>query len=403
MTRIALLEGSVKHYDWGGTQFIPNLLQENNKAQKPYAEYWLGAHPLANNMVVETDNKSSLNTLIANDPHRLLGEKVHEKFKGLPFLLKALDVKGMLSIQVHPSKESAATEFALENERGIPIDAPNRNYKDPNHKPELMVALGEFWLLHGFKKKIDLLNILNSNDEFKSLVPVFESRSYAGLYKYVMELSQPEVDQTLLPLLKRIVPKYQENNLDKNSPEFWAARAATSFGFNQNIDRGIFSIYFFNLLHLKRGEGIFQAAGIPHAYLEGQNVEIMANSDNVLRGGLTTKHVDVPELLKHTRFEETEYKILTGGEELECIYHTPAPDFELSCFKMEAGMEAFLQTSTCEIFLLTEGSATLTSESSTIELKYGRPSAIVFPGNKVLIEAKEKTIIFRATVPDSQR
>src|SRR5690606_10034604 len=115
------------------------------------------------------------------------------------------------------------------------------------------------------------------------------------------------------------------------NPDFWAARAALTFEENGNIDRGIFSIYLFNLVRLKNGEAIFQDAGVPHAYLEGWNVEIMASSDNVLRGGLTSKHIDVKELLKHVKCEATEVKVIMGDlKGKERIYETPAPDFALT-------------------------------------------------------------------------
>src|SRR5699024_6743476 len=196
-----------------------------------------------------------------------------------------------------------------ENQAGIPTDATNRNYKDDNHKPEMMVALSDFYLLHGFKAEDKLIQQLQRIKEFSALLPIFGSEGYKGLYKEVMTLPQEKVNQILRPLLEHIIPLYKADQLSKTDPAFWASRAvASGMTTLEDIDRGIFSIYFFNLLHLKTGEGIFQAAGLPHAYLEGQNIELMANSDNVLRGGLTQTHVDVEELLKHTRFKGIETK-----------------------------------------------------------------------------------------------
>src|SRR5947199_181115 len=137
----------------------------------------------------------------------------------------------------------------------------------------------------------------------------------------------------------------------------------------------VISIYLFNLVHLKRGEGIFQDAGLPHAYLEGKNVELMANSDNVLRGGLTSKHIDVKELLKHVKCEPTYINILNGEpvNDIEKIYKTPAPDFQISLFDLKADQTASFLPVTTEIILLTNGIAELRSDNKEIELKLGEP------------------------------
>ncbi|RYZ27358.1 MAG: mannose-6-phosphate isomerase, class I, partial [Chitinophagaceae bacterium] len=153
MNTIYKLKGVVQHYSWGGTDFIPQLLGVSNPEQKPFAEYWLGAHPAAP-AILESLNLS-LHQFISNHPKEALGDQVAPKFGSLPYLFKILDVKQMLSIQVHPSKVAAEEEFEKENKAGVAINAPNRNYKDSNHKPELMYALSDFWLLHGFKKKED--------------------------------------------------------------------------------------------------------------------------------------------------------------------------------------------------------------------------------------------------------
>ena len=136
---IYTLTGKIQHYQWGGAYFIPQLLQQPNAAQQPCAEYWLGAHVNAPSLV---NNTTPLTDFFEQQP-ATLGEKVAADFKRLPYLLKVLDVKDMLSIQVHPSRANAIKAFAAENEKGIPINAPHRNYKDDNHKPELMAALSE--------------------------------------------------------------------------------------------------------------------------------------------------------------------------------------------------------------------------------------------------------------------
>lgn len=326
----------------------------DNPDHRPFAEYWLGAHDNAPSELEGT----TLNAYIRKNPETTLGPPAATRFGRLPYLLKILDVKDMLSIQVHPGKRNAELEFAEENRKGIALNAPDRNYKDDNHKPELMLALGEFWLLHGFKPEDQLRQVLLAVPEMRFLIPMFNRQGYQGIYQTVMELPQAEVDAILAPLLQRIVPLYKEDQLKKQEEHFWAARAAMTYNRQGKTDRGIFSIYLFNLLNLRPGEAIFQDAGLPHAYLEGQNVEIMANSDNVLRGGLTPKHVDVAGLMKHVRFEATYPRIIAEDNDPGhiSVYHTSAPDFELSKLSLLQGESLTIKAHSAEIFMVLEGS-----------------------------------------------
>jgi mannose-6-phosphate isomerase len=386
MPGINSLKGTVKHYDWGGVSFIPSLLKIDNREKKPFAEYWMGTHPFGDSLVNTGGNELTPLSHIAN---------------AFPFLLKILDVKDMLSIQVHPSKAGAEEGFAKENTKGVPLDAPNRNYKDDNHKPELMVALSDFWLLHGFKPTEELIYTLLNVVELRELLPIFNHSGYSGLYKHVMMISQEEVNRILQPLLDNLAVANKESEPDRFDEDYWVAKAAASFNKNGNIDRGIFSIYLFNLVHLKKGEGIFQLTGVPHAYLEGQNVEIMANSDNVLRGGLTTKHIDVPELLKHTKCEAT-YPSILSGEEIgthEKLFKTSAPDFQLSVIDLAAGDTISFTPITTEILLLTEGMAELDDDNIEVRLGQGNPAAVAFTGQVVYLAAATRSTIFRASVP----
>lgn len=402
MPMIGRLTGTVKHYDWGGTSYIPSLLNIPNNEGKPFAEYWMGVHPQADCTVQLTDGTNYLlRDKILSNPAVMLGETVYKKFGNLPYLFKVLDVKDMLSIQAHPSKAAAQADFARENKAGIPLDSPQRNYKDDNHKPELMVAMGEFWLLHGFKPETEIKKIVKAVPELEFLLPVFEASGYKGLYSTVMELPQEEVSSRLQPLLARIIPLYKKDKLDKSTADYWAAKAALTFS---QQDRGIFSVYLFNLVRLDRGEAIFQDAGVPHAYLEGQNVEIMASSDNVLRGGLTTKHIDVKELLKHVKCEATYPNILKGEKRgQETVYKTPAPDFELSSFELQKSTSVSFTPACAEILLLAEGVVDVLSKDTIIILQAGAPSAIAFPGEPILLKGMRNSLLFRASVPVASR
>ncbi|MHB1922845.1 MAG: mannose-6-phosphate isomerase, class I [Chitinophagaceae bacterium] len=401
-TLIFPLCGQIQHYSWGGCDFIPQLLGIKNLGHRPFAEYWMGTHHQAPSDVILPDGKKiPLPKLIEKAPSFYLGARTFEHFKQLPYLFKILDVRNMLSIQVHPSKSEAEKGFALENAAGIKLDAPERNYKDPNHKPEVMVALGNFWLLHGFLPEMKMIQRLQKTPEFLSLLPVFQKEGYQGLYQKVMELPQHIVDQWLAPLAQRILPLYHNQQLKKEDPAFWAAKAILGSPTN-HLDRGIFSIYFFNILEVNAGEGVFQGAGLPHAYLEGQNMELMANSDNVLRGGLTPKFMDVPELLKKIKFEPTLPQIIKGNlslDGMERIYPCPVSDFRISRLEITSKKEFKCQSSAPEIIISIQGSAHLRGQTGEVPLKQGG-AAIIFCGEDYQLTTQEHAILFKATVPD---
>ena len=404
-SKIFRLEGVVQPYNWGGYSFIAELLGKANTENKPQAELWLGAHDNAPSLVqIPSASAIKLNDFLQKDIKGGLGTVVASKFGRLPYLFKVLDVKDMLSIQVHPSKKAAELEYAAENERGVSLKAPDRNYKDDNHKPELMFALSDFWLLHGFKNQKDLKATLTTIPELQFLLPIWEKEEYEGIYKAVMEMPSSQVNRHLQPLIDRILPLYEAGKLNKNHPDFWAARAFKTFCKPGELDRGIFSIYFFNIVHLKKGQAIFQDAGILHAYLEGQNLEIMANSDNVLRGGLTNKHVDVPELLKHVSFVPVTPAIIEKGHVIKpCLesFPTPAADFELQKLAIGKEQTVNIKTDTADIYLVLEGAVEAIAGNEQLSLHKGQ--AILALANADLsFKSEESSLIFRATVPYSQ-
>lgn len=392
--KMVKINGVVQQYSWGGTDFIPRLLHIENDNEKPFAEYWLGAHP--NHPSLLQNSSESLLSAIQKNKVEMLGATVAKQFKSLPFLFKILDVAQMLSIQVHPSKTSAAEGFENENEKDISLTAPHRNYKDENHKPEAMVALGDFWLLHGFRNENEINFLLNSVSEFNFLLPVFETGGYKMLYEKVMTMPQAEVNNVLQPIIGRIVPLYEANRLEKSNPNFWAARAASHFCKDDDLDRGIFSIYFFNLLHLNNGEGIYQPEGLPHAYLEGQNVEVMANSDNVLRAGLTNKHIDVAELMKHVIFEATVPQVMAALETNHQQYKTPAKEFELHRYFF-VGKKSW-QTAGPEIIFVLQGKVSISDEKDLVEVAEGEALFIV-PNANITAAAGRQVLFFRVVVP----
>ncbi len=400
MSKLYALKGKIQNYAWGGIQYIPDLLGFEAE-EKKYAEYWLGAHANAPSVLTTPDGDEKLDVHLNANLAKNLGTEIAKKFGRLPFLFKVLDVNVMLSIQVHPTKIEAEKGFAHENELGIPLNAPHRNYKDDNHKPEIMVALSDFWLLHGFLPKSQLTQVLHDTPEFKGLISVFEEKGYFGLYKKVMEQSVEESNQLLQSLADRILPLYLSGKLLKSNPDYWAAKAVDSAVDKSILDKGIYSIYFFNIVKAIKGEAIFQDAGIPHAYLEGQNMELMANSDNVLRGGLTPKHVDVSELLKHIAFEETRPNIMLGEPQkdgIERIYRSPAPDFELSQIKLSMSDKYQSKAKTAQILIVIEGEAVISEEKLTLAL--GKGDAAFLDAECVYqISSPSSAIIYKATAP----
>lgn len=361
----------------------------------------MGAHDNASSLLSPPGQQpQALNEFISRDTDSILGKNAAKRFGRLPYLFKVLDVKDMLSIQVHPAKDAAARAFEEENKRGVGLNAPHRNYKDDNHKPELMLALSEFWLLHGFKSADLTKMVLGRVEELQFLLPVFEQGGHMALYRTVMNMDQEEVNRHLQPLLDRIAAPYEKGSLQKNDEHFWAARAAKTFNQGKHIDRGIFSVYLFNLVQLQPGEAVFQDAGIPHAYLEGQNMEIMANSDNVLRGGLTNKHIDVGELMKHVRFEPVIPRILHGrrvNNSPEEVYTTPAADFELR--RIQLGVEdVHTVKAAADIFFVYKGAVEFRSGVEYV-LEAGK-ALWASAGASITMRGLEPATIFRATVPE---
>ena len=399
--KIFKLKGKVQNYAWGGFEYIPHWLGVENKEHKPFAEYWMGAHPSASSVLEVNGKDEALKTLIDDSPEDFLSEATIDKFNELPYLFKILDVKDMLSIQVHPTKEEAEKGYAAEDAAGVPLNAPNRNYKDKNHKPEVMVALGDFWLLHGFKTKEKLLATLQGEPEFSGYDAIFTQNGYKGLYKHVMEMPQTEVNALLKPLVNRELTKKANNELMKPQPGWWVAKLYEDGNVPDDLDRGIFSIYFFNIMNVDAGDAVFQGAGVPHAYMEGQNVELMANSDNVLRGGLTPKHVDVPELMKHTVFEGIEPKVLKG-ERLpsgEKLYDCPVPDFGITQISIKAGETVTGKAASTEIIVVLKGTMTVKEGGTVLHLNKGEAAAIL-PGVAYTISTDYELTAYKAFVPE---
>jgi mannose-6-phosphate isomerase len=382
------LEGVIRAYAWGSRTAIPALLGQP-PGDPPAAELWLGAHPDDPSRVPA--HGTTLEKLIASDPQWTLGRAVVDHFgPQLPFLLKVLAAETALSIQVHPNLAQARAGFATEDARGVPRESPERNYRDANHKPELLCALTEFDALCGFRPvgaTLQLIDILG----VAALAPYREQLASGGLraaFSALVELDEPA------PLVDAVVAA-----LPRLAGTEWAAfgsalrRVAGDFP----GDRGIAVALLLNFVRLAPGEAIFLAAGDVHSYLHGTGVEIMANSDNVLRCGLTGKHIDVPELLRVVDFAElADPRWPDEGTVLGHDFRVPVADFALRSASLDAYRSPGQPAGTCTtsttdrplVLLCTSGGATVDVPGTSLAL---------LPGRAVFVPASEPAFALTGT------
>ena len=397
------LHGGVQHYAWGSTDVIPDLIGEPNPDGEPCAELWLGAHP---DLPAEVDlgaGKVGLDRLLAACPERLLGEQTALRYGELPYLLKVLSAAVPLSIQAHPDRAQAEAGYAREEASGIPLSAPHRNYKDMNHKPEALVALTEFYALRGFRPLEEIAALAGEVPEFAPLLAEFEATpaGLQALYRRLMTAEQGVVDAALAPLLRRL---RHEAPADPSERGYWTLEADRRFSRDGHHDRGLFSVWLLNLMRLAPGEGIYLPAGNLHAYLRGTGMELMANSNNVLRGGLTPKHVDVDELLDVVTFRGGAPAVLRPEVRgPESVYRTPAEEFELRRIELPAGGEWHSGPEHgADILIVTAADADIVVESAGRLLGLARGESLFAPaGVPYSLRTESPATVFRATVPDA--
>ncbi|MFR0352960.1 mannose-6-phosphate isomerase, class I [Streptomyces sediminimaris] len=378
------LDNTIRPYAWGSATAIPALLGVEPSGE-PQAEMWMGAHPGAPSRTA----RGTLAEVVDADPEKELGPAAVARFgPRLPFLLKILAAGAPLSLQVHPDLTQAKEGYEDEERRGVPVDAPYRNYKDPNHKPELICALTGFDGLCGFRDP------LRSADLLAGL-------GVDSLKPYVDLLHARPADAALREVLTAILTAAPD---EMHRTVTAAASACTRLGGayapyadiarHYPGDPGVIAAMLLNHVRLQPGEALFLGAGIPHAYLSGLGVEIMANSDNVLRCGLTPKHVDVPELLRVVRFEPGDPVVLRpeASQDGEEVYETPIDAFRLSRYVLpDGGATRDLTRDSPQILLCTAG----TVRAGGHELRPGR-SVFVPAGEQA--EVSGTGTLFRATV-----
>jgi mannose-6-phosphate isomerase len=384
------LQNTVRHYPWGSRTVIPELLGEPTPADKPYAELWMGAHPDAPSVL---SNGTPLDKAIEEQPAVLLGEEVHERFgTRLPFLLKVLAADQPLSLQAHPTNEQAAAGFAAEEAAGVPRDDPTRTFKDPFHKPELLLALTPVEALCGFRPVEESLHCL-AKLQVPELKPTIAALARGGLRAAIPQLIalSPEHRTALVGAVADAAGRF----VAAHDPEFintyrWAATLAETYP----GDPGVVISLMCNHLRLAPGEAVFLPAGNLHAYLSGAGVEVMAGSDNVLRGGLTGKHVDLAALIEVLDFSDGRVPVIhpvlgPGG----LRYPVPVEDFDLTRCQLDA-QAGTLTTRGPQVLLCTEGSVHLASADGEVTLEKGG-SAFVPAGTPV--SARGPAVLYRAT------
>ncbi|MEI6877325.1 MAG: mannose-6-phosphate isomerase, class I, partial [Spirochaetota bacterium] len=296
--RIYRLENSTMPYAWGSPDGLSRALAIPNPTGKPLAELWMGAHSKAPSSILVPGGKRALDEFIRSDPEGSIGLDSLQRFgPRLPFLFKALSAAKPLSIQVHPAKRKAEHGFEKESESGIPVDAYNRNYRDSNHKPELSIALSGFEALCGFRPLDSII------DNMRLLVPDMHKRYFGRLERnpgkielsvffYALMTIAPEARLAMIQHSAEAISGLLESGGAPAAEEKawrWVLELAKAWP----GDIGAIAPLIFNYVEFKPGEAVFISPGEPHAYLGGTALEIMANSDNVLRGALTDKHIDI--------------------------------------------------------------------------------------------------------------
>ncbi len=350
---VARLQCVVRDYAWGHPTFIPELLGRPSTGE-PRAELWMGAHPSAPSQL----DGVGLDHWISANPAALLGADIADRFDGLPLLFKVLAANVPLSIQAHPSLEQALLGYARENDAGIPLDAPNRTYRDNNHKPELICALTTFEAKCGFRPAADTAAVLTrlQRPELDPLLDLLadggsDAERIRAAISYLLALgpvaSAPLVDAVVTGA-GDLLASAGTTESDGDEELRWTSRLAAEFG----SDIGVVVALFLNHVELQPGEALFLPAGNLHAYLRGSGMELMANSDNVVRGGLTPKHIDVGELLSVLDFSPIRVPIQRPAGSVH-TFDSPVSEFSLTRIDLSAGGRGLITGPA--IVMLTEG------------------------------------------------
>lgn len=404
-----LLHGAVRTYAWGSRTAIAEFTGRPAPTAHPEAELWLGAHPGDPAWLETASGRKSLLETIAADPEGQLGSAVRGRFgDALPFLVKVLAAEEPLSLQAHPSRRQAQEGYSREDSLGVPVNSPVRNYRDRSHKPELLVSLGEFHALAGFRpaaRTVEFMRALAVSDLDPYLALLSGQSDAEGLRAlFTTWITAPQSDlDVLVPAVLDGAVAYVRTGAREFAAE---ARTLLELGERYPGDAGVLAALLLNRVSLGPGEGIYMPAGNLHSYLRGVGVEVMANSDNVLRGGLTPKHVDVPELLRVLDFTPAREawlrpkKVRNG---VETVYETPAPEFATSVLNLDGDdlgreVDVPVRHDGPQILLCTQGRGLVRSKSVEVEVDRGSAVWVAADDGPISLFSEVPTEFFRATV-----
>ncbi len=403
-----LLRGAVRQYAWGSRTAIAGLMNRPAPSEQPEAELWLGAHPGDPAFLVSPTGSHSLLELLQDDPQTHLGTRVVGQFgPELPFLMKVIAADQPLSLQAHPNSAQAAEGFEREERDNLPVSAPHRNYRDARHKPEIVVALEAFDALAGFRPMPDTRRLLQafgvrSLADAEELNAPNESDGVRALFTRWMNQPQHVVDR-MISALTTGAKRYLELRGVMFAPE---AKTILELAELYPGDPGVLAALLLNRITLQPGEALFLPAGNLHAYLRGVAVEVMANSDNVLRGGLTSKHVDLTELLRVLDFAPITEERLRPAIDRDgpCVVYTPpVEEFRVSVWSLGpdyVGREvtALEHEDGPHIFLCTNGSVTIRDSHRKFTLSRGEAAWISAQDRPIRLLADCSSRVFCAGV-----
>jgi mannose-6-phosphate isomerase len=390
---IKKMENLIQDYPWGSKSYLQNLL--NLKADGPLAELWMGVHPRGMSKVdVSGSDALSLDEFIREDAQGRLGKDVLKRFGNLPYLFKFLAAGEPLSIQAHPNKKQAEEGFALENENGVALDAYNRNYKDDNHKPEIVCAITDYWAMKGFRRPGEIKKYFSGfcpEDLLSNLLPSGKDEEAALKHFFItlMNLDESQKESLLGSGLSWC-------GMQDDDACRWVIKLQDKYP----GDISVLAPLYLNTLCLKPGEALYLPAGELHAYLQGFGMELMANSDNVLRGGLTPKFMDLKELEKTLLFESfpVERILPEKQDDGSEVYSTPSHEFELVQLDCRTKSISLKESYPVSILAVLEGEITVREGEDTLKLKPGE-SCFLPDGSPVrLIEGPGRA--FLARVPE---
>lgn len=395
-----LMRNRIRPYAWGSRTAIAELTGEPSPSRHPQAELWMGAHPDDPSVLLGGDGEQSLLDAVRADPQAMLGAAVAEAFGGrFPFLLKVLAAAEPLSLQAHPSAEMARRGFEAEEAAGIARSDPNRNYTDPWPKPEMICALTELRALCGFAEPGEVVAVLSELavpqlDHYLALLSgQQDAAGTRALFSTLITIPQGAVHQVLDAVLAACVDRVREGT----SPHLQHYRIALELAERYPGDAGVLASLMLNQVTLHPGEALYLPAGNMHAYLSGTGVEIMGNSDNVLRGGLTPKHVDVPELMRVLDFTPGPVQVLAGEQTGpgESVYRTPAPEFRLSRLTVD-GAGRDLSHPGPQIVLVIDGAAVFTGAAGE-RVEAHRGQSVWIGADDAGVAVAGPAALFRAT------